>query len=104
MKYFIDANNKFHAFEADGSQDFLIESDFVPATDAQVQAIQNPIIAPKDQAKLNINLEESKIPAPRAIRELLLLLAEQTPALLTSLAYTKLKAIDTKIVDLRKQL
>lgn len=41
MKYFISTSGQLHAYEADGSQDSLIPADFVAATDAQVQAIQN---------------------------------------------------------------
>lgn len=42
MKHYISPAGSLFAYELDGSQDDLIPADFVLATDAQVQAIQNP--------------------------------------------------------------
>ena len=54
MKYYISPTNQLYAYAADGSQDAYILQGLVPATDAQVQAIQNP---PLTQAQIIASFE-----------------------------------------------
>ena len=54
MKYYISSTNELYAYAADGSQDAYILEGLVPATDAQVQAIQNP---PLTQAQIIASFE-----------------------------------------------
>lgn len=103
MKHFLDSKGNLFALEADGSQDFLIKADFVPATTAQIQAIQNPKLSSEEQAKIDLNLEEQKSGSLRILRELLISLAEQSN-MTTNQNYLSLKDSDTKIANLRKQL
>lgn len=43
MKYYKDAADRVYAYEADGSQDDIIPSDHTPITDAEAEAIRNPL-------------------------------------------------------------
>lgn len=42
MKHFLDENGALYAIEDDGSQDFLIQPDWKPATDDEIKEVQNP--------------------------------------------------------------
>lgn len=48
MKHYLNSQGQLFAFEADGSQDFLITADMKPATDAEVAAIQRPPLSFED--------------------------------------------------------
>jgi len=58
MKYFLSPSGSLFAFESDGSQDNLIPSNYVLATDAQVRDIQNPhlTLAPADLTPRQIRM------------------------------------------------
>jgi hypothetical protein len=71
MKHYISPAGSLFAYELDGSQDDLIPADFVLATDAQVQAIQNPVPSLKETIALRIGNLEASI-TPRRIREAVL--------------------------------
>ncbi len=42
MKHYRDENNKVYAFEADGSQDFLIKPNYVLLTDNELATLRAP--------------------------------------------------------------
>ena len=44
MKLFKDTNNNVYAYELDGSQDYLIPSDYISITDAEAYSMLNPPI------------------------------------------------------------
>jgi hypothetical protein len=106
MKHYFSPKNYLYAYPLDGSQDEHIPADFVPATDAQVQAIQNPPpkpVDPKAAAKAQIDALELQQLMPRATREFMLLFAEANN-LTTVPGYAPLKAFDNQIKDLRSRL
>jgi enolase len=41
MKYYLSPTNEIHAFELNGSQDYIIPENFTRISDAQVQEIRN---------------------------------------------------------------
>jgi hypothetical protein len=63
MKHYLSPTGQLFAYESDGSQDELIPADFVPATDAQVHAIQNPVqpvyIAPLTPRQIRMALSRA---------------------------------------------
>lgn len=71
MKHYISPTGELYAYELDGSQDSLIPSDFVLATEAQIQAIQNPQPTAEQALKTQIAVLESSV-TPRRIREAVL--------------------------------
>ena len=103
MKHYTSPNGELFAYELDGSQDHLIPENFVVATQAEVDAIQNPPIDPKEAIRAQItSLEQAQL-MPRATREFMLLFVEQNN--LTAMpGYAPLKAFDAQIVALRNQL
>ena len=113
MKYFISPDNELFAYESDGSQDHIIPETLVPATDAQVQAIQNPPIDPKVAALAQIDALESQTMMIRGTRESLLAFAvaiagasgvPESTLYAQNIAYKKMKDLDTQISALRHSL
>lgn len=103
MKYYLSPTGELYAYEPDGSQDHLIPDNFISATSAQVQSIQNP---PIDERNLIVSqivdLETIKL-MPRPSRELILLFAEINN-LTNTPAYLSLKELDEQIIALRNRL
>ena len=64
MKYYKDTNGEVFAFEADGSQDYLIDPSLVLMTQAEVNLHLNP---PKTPAQL---AEEAKIARELAVSQI----------------------------------
>lgn len=71
MKYYFSPKNYLYAYPLDGSQDEHIPADFVPATAAQVQAMQNPAPTPEQVKSAAIDALEASI-TPRRMREAVL--------------------------------
>lgn len=71
MKYFLSPDGSLYAYESDGSQDGFIHTDFILATDDQVQARQNPELTSAQVRQAAIYALEATI-TPRRVREALL--------------------------------
>lgn len=109
MKHYISPTGELFAYELDGSQDDLIPNDYTLATDAQVQAIQNPPVDPRIAIQAQIDMLESQQLLPRISREFMLLDFAQKAAAAgvdptLNVAFVKLKAFDDQITALRDQL
>jgi len=76
MKHYLSPNGQLYAYELDGSQDDLIPADFVPATVAQVQTIQNPTAMPLTTAQRLAVLDAENPMTQRNLRETVMLMAE----------------------------
>lgn len=49
MKYYRDSENKVRAIESDGSQDFLIKSDWTELSMSEIDEVLNPTLTPEEQ-------------------------------------------------------
>jgi len=118
MKHYRAPDGTIHAFEDDGSQDFLIRKDMVALTVQQLEEARRREPDPKAEAMAQIRALEQAEQAPRFVREALLDLArdrairagqaagltEQAALLLLGTknqGYIKLKALDDQITALR---
>jgi len=118
MKHYRSSDGAIHAFEDDGSQDYLIRKDMVALTAEQLEQARRREPDPKAEAMAQIRALEQAEQAPRFVREALLDLArdrairagqaagltEQAALLLLGTknqGYIKLKALDDQIAALR---
>lgn len=118
MKHYRAPDGSIHAFEDDGSQDYLIRKDMVAMTAEQLAQARAPVVDAKAEAMRQIRTLEQAEMAPRFVRESLLetarflavykgtaagLTEAQSLALLTTKnpGYIRLKALDDEIDGLR---
>jgi hypothetical protein len=103
MKYYISPKGFLHAVAIDGSEDGSLPAGSVLATDAQVQAIQNPPVDKRAAALAQISALEQAQLMPRVTREFMLLWMEANGGTAVP-GYAPLKAFDEQIKALRAQL
>ena len=109
MKHYLSPAGQLFAYSADGTQDHLIPAEYIPATDAQVQAIQNPPPLATPAAQL-AKLDADNTLTQRNLRDFILLTVKAVQQLNPALDLTqipgvaKVVAVEAQAATLRTQL